>query len=266
MFDLFITTKNSEKTLEKTLSSINNNIPKNFINRKILIDDYSEDNTENIAKKLGWEIVKNKNGGILNAFIQCVEMSKTDWFITFEHDIILCENWIYNLIDYLTVKNLICVQGIRLPTNKYLRVLYKNKLKIHNHSPYSIDNNIWNKKLCEKTFMLCKHSKLFASDNYLRKIVNNSKLLWIVDFKTVSLHIKDDFKVEKKHFYFGMKNADCEQDIDKWSNFISHGLKNIILLLYSFIEIRDVELIKLYSYSFFETIKIKIKCNNRTKI
>ena len=50
--DLVMWTLNGEKTLPAVLSRINETIPKDIVNQRLIVDDGSKDNTVTIAQKI----------------------------------------------------------------------------------------------------------------------------------------------------------------------------------------------------------------------
>ena len=63
-FDLIMWTYNSEKNLLAVLKRIQEVIPSECINRKIITDDHSMDRTREIAEKFGWEVHINQGKGL----------------------------------------------------------------------------------------------------------------------------------------------------------------------------------------------------------
>ena len=62
--DLVMWTLNGEKTLPLVLSRINEIIPKDIVNQKLIVDDGSKDNTVAISRKFGWNVITNEGKGI----------------------------------------------------------------------------------------------------------------------------------------------------------------------------------------------------------
>lgn len=62
--DLVMWTKNGEKTLPLVLRQIDEVIPKENVNAKILVDDHSVDDTIKIAKDFNWQVYENPATGI----------------------------------------------------------------------------------------------------------------------------------------------------------------------------------------------------------
>lgn len=81
--------KNGEKFLPKVLKRIEEVIPSEFIGKRIIVDDHSEDNTVKVAECFGWKVYKNHGKGLKDAIATALSYVVTDFFISIEHDIIL---------------------------------------------------------------------------------------------------------------------------------------------------------------------------------
>ncbi len=93
-FDVCIPTLNSGKTLEACLKAIKETIP---VNRIIIADGYSNDNTIEIAKKYGCEIFQtNKSLGEVREIL--IRKVKTEWFFFIDADIVVNKRWFYRVI------------------------------------------------------------------------------------------------------------------------------------------------------------------------
>ena len=62
--DLVMWTKNGAQTISAVLQQINEVIPKEFVDKKIIVDDESSDDTRSIACSFGWSVIPNKGQGI----------------------------------------------------------------------------------------------------------------------------------------------------------------------------------------------------------
>ena len=62
--DLVMWAKNGERFLPRVLKRIEELIPHEEINQKILVDDHSTDNTVKIAKQFNWSVYTNPSTGI----------------------------------------------------------------------------------------------------------------------------------------------------------------------------------------------------------
>ena len=62
--DLVMWTKNGARTLPAVLKRINEVVPQDFVNQKIVVDDGSSDGTHHIASSFGWQVIPNNGHGI----------------------------------------------------------------------------------------------------------------------------------------------------------------------------------------------------------
>jgi len=92
--DVVMLTKNSERVLEKCLNSIYKNVP---VNRLIIVDGYSTDETLEIVKKFhkkyGNVVLIKDSGTRGSARFKGIREVKTEWFLFADSDITLCDNW-----------------------------------------------------------------------------------------------------------------------------------------------------------------------------
>ena len=93
--DVVVLTKNSEEQLERCLAAVYRNVP---VNRLIVVDGYSTDDTLEIVKKFekkyhnvtliqdkGWRGKARQIG---------IEHVETEWFMFVDSDAELCDNWL----------------------------------------------------------------------------------------------------------------------------------------------------------------------------
>ena len=78
---LIMITKNSSKLLNKSLSSV-----KGLVDEIIIIDDYSVDNTREIAKKFGSKIYKRHNDNFGKQKAYALSKAKGDWILCLDSD------------------------------------------------------------------------------------------------------------------------------------------------------------------------------------
>ena len=120
MVSVILVTYNSEKFIKECLDAL---IKQNYNNIEIIvIDNNSQDNTKNILnsyKKLN--IIKNKsNMGFAESNNAGYRISKGEYILTLNHDVVLEQNYIKNIVNFLKEKDSIAsAQGI----------LYRNKSK-----------------------------------------------------------------------------------------------------------------------------------------
>lgn len=92
--DVVILTKNSGRLLRKCIDSVYQNVP---VNRLIVVDGYSTDNTLQILKEFqerqGNVVIVQDRGTRGNARQVAINKVKTDWFMFVDSDVILSRNW-----------------------------------------------------------------------------------------------------------------------------------------------------------------------------
>ena len=92
--DVVMLTKNSEKTLNKCLKAVYENVP---LNRLIVVDGYSNDKTLEILRKFqekqGSIIVIQDRGTRSTARQKGIDQVRTEWFMFVDSDVVLCQDW-----------------------------------------------------------------------------------------------------------------------------------------------------------------------------
>lgn len=122
MFDLVMWTKNGAKTLNVVLTQIEKAVPEKVVNQKIIVDDSSVDATRQIAARHGWKVYRNLKTGVANGANQALSYVSTEYFCSFEQDILLSPSWFSRMQQRIqSFPNAGCVQGVRVPTSRVLR-------------------------------------------------------------------------------------------------------------------------------------------------
>src|SRR4030067_59662 len=100
--DVVLLTKNSEKVLEKCLTSVYENVP---VNQLIVIDGYSIDKTIDILssfnKKHHNVKITYDKGTRATAREKGIRQVKTDWFMFIDSDVVVCKNWYQKALKHL---------------------------------------------------------------------------------------------------------------------------------------------------------------------
>lgn len=112
--DVVVLTKNSQRTLEESLESIYRNVP---VNRLIIVDGYSTDNTLKIVEKFrdkyGKVIILKDNGTRGSARLKGIRYVETEWFMFVDSDVVLCDGWFAKAKNFMC-KDVGAVWGIEL--------------------------------------------------------------------------------------------------------------------------------------------------------
>ncbi len=198
--DLVIWTLNSAKTLAFTLRSIDKVIPKECIGQKIMIDAHSTDATAKIGKKYGWNVIDAETVGIPNQANQALKMIKTEFFASFEHDVVLNDQWFSKVMKILQDDPLVAVaQGVRITTNPVFKTI--EEICLERGVPYtSIDNNIYRTEIIKKIGGF-DPKYLISCDRNLKERINETGYKWVSDKTIVSDHLRGGIRQSAKHFY-----------------------------------------------------------------
>jgi len=188
-FDVCIPTLNSGKTLEACLKAIKETIP---VNRIIIADGYSTDNTIEIAKKYGCEIFQtNKSLGEVREIL--IRKVKTEWFFFIDADIVVNKKWFYVLVN-VRADNIGAIHGFGLPRGiiGFLRkILLFIKVKLGVKQRGFTSNTLIRRKAVAG-IKLPKKKRL--EDIYLQEEVERRGYKW--KFALVFCeHLKDEDKV-----------------------------------------------------------------------
>jgi GT2 family glycosyltransferase len=198
--DLVMWTLNSAKTLPFTLRSIENAIPKEYVNQRIMVDGFSVDGTQNIGKKFGWRVLDAEKVGIPYQANQALDNVETEIFASFEHDIILNPNWFHAVLRHLESDPSVAVaQGVRLTTNHVFKKI--EEVCLERNIPYrSIDNNMYRTEVIKKLGGFDPRF-LISCDWELQERVQKAGYKWISDKTVVSDHIRGDLWNITNHFW-----------------------------------------------------------------
>lgn len=210
--DLVMWTKNGAKTLPYVLRRLDSVIPKDAVKRKVIIDDYSSDDTKLIARRFGWSVYLNDGIGISDGSNTALRYVESERFISVEQDVLLSPCWWPNVPSLLNVKNTVIASGSRFPN----RPLALRKLLEYNLDRYprnledsdafhfgkTLDNTIYRTEIIKKLGGFPRISLDACVDNVLAKRVYDAGFMWKVDYSVKSLHIRKGLRDELRHFYW----------------------------------------------------------------
>ena len=139
--DLVMWTFNSAKLLPAVLQRINEVMPSDAVNRRIITDDHSTDKTVEVAKQFGWEVHSNRGKGLQANKQTALSLVSTPLFACFEHDVLLSRSWWRRASEAMNDPQVGVVQGIRLSTEPRLRKLDSYEYE-RRADKRSVDNNL----------------------------------------------------------------------------------------------------------------------------
>ncbi|MEM3907064.1 MAG: glycosyltransferase family A protein [Nitrososphaerota archaeon] len=209
--DLVMWTKNGEKTLPLVLKRINRVIPATYTNERVIVDDHSIDNTREIAKSFGWNVIFNEGKGIADAANTALKYVVSEYFISFEQDLLLALDWWKKIPRYLTLPNVVIASGIRLPykplalkkVQEYVMERYQRSEKAESFFyGKTLDNTIYKTEIIKQLGGFPKLSISAGIDTVLAHRIHMKGFRWVVDYNVRSTHLREGLKDELDHYYW----------------------------------------------------------------
>jgi len=209
-------TKNGAETLPLVLKRVNEVIPYEFVNNRIIVDDHSVDETREIAKSFGWQVIFNEGLGISDGANTALKHVKSDYFISIEQDLLLAHDWWQKIPKYLSHKRVAVASGIRLSVGleaiwKIEEYAFERYHKAQEAEKFNFDKFLYGKTLDNTIYktavirMLGGFPKLSVSagvDNVLAYQTYLSGYEWKVDYTVKSIHLRKGLKDELAHRYW----------------------------------------------------------------
>jgi len=218
--DLVMWTFNGSRTLDVVLKRINQVIPKQVVNQRLIVDDGSSDNTVSIAVARGWQVIRNEGRGISDGANTALKHVQTPFFCSFEQDLLLAPNWWDGISKIILGENVAAASGVRLPDkppglrklNQYIMEKYRDVLEHPNrysHAYYleattyghSLDNTMYNTRILRSLggFPINLPSFGVGADTVLLGVVRDNNLKWLTDYNVCSTHLRRGLREEISH-------------------------------------------------------------------
>jgi glycosyltransferase involved in cell wall biosynthesis len=205
-------TKNGADTLPAVLKRIDEVIPAKSINKRVIVDDRSTDNTAEIARQFGWAIVPNDGKGISDGANTALQNVESPFFVSFEQDLVLARDWWQKIPRLFADRQVVVASGIRVSNHprvvkeiqEYSMELYEKRAKTEESFLYgkTLDNTLYR---TDALRLLGGFPKLKISagvDNVLAQKIQLHGLKWAVDYSVRSVHLREGLKQELEHYYW----------------------------------------------------------------
>ena len=218
--DLVMWTKNGAQTLPTVLQRINEIIPQEFVNKKIAVDDGSGDGTQHIASSFGWSVIPNKGHGISDGANTALKEVTSDFFISFEQDLLLAPEWWQKIHPLLENSSVAVASGMRFADKplgvkkmqEYVGKKYRGEanlaswLKSRDMSAFTLgktlDNTIYKTKIIRALGGFPKLRVNAGVETILAYKIDQAGYKWMVDYNVQSLHLRKGLEQELNHQYW----------------------------------------------------------------
>lgn len=196
-------TRNGGKTLPAVLKRIDEVVPSEVVNSRILVDDHSADDTRKIARSFGWDVIFNEGTGVNLGAKTALKHVKSQYFISFEQDLLLAEDWWTRVPPLLEQGNVAVASGVRIADSP---------LSLNRLQDYANEN--YRKKTSENPMF--PPGKTFDNTIYKTGIIRRIKgfpellvegltklgYIWAVNFDVKSIHLREGLLNEIRHQYW----------------------------------------------------------------
>jgi len=205
-------TKNGANTLAPVLRRIGEVIPTDCVNKRLIIDDKSTDKTRQIAGSFGWQVIPNEGNGISDGANTALQHVETDYFASFEQDLFLSRDWWHKIPLYFSDPKVAIASGIRFDyypaavkkIQEYTAEKYKVEDRPGRFFPYvkTLDNTIYRTRAIRRIGGFPKLPMSVGVDHALSQRIHQSAMLWKVDYKIHSIHLRQGLREEFEHNYW----------------------------------------------------------------
>jgi glycosyltransferase involved in cell wall biosynthesis len=231
--DLVMWTKNGAKTLGPVLKRINEVVPTKFVNKRIIIDDQSTDDTREIAMANGWSVVPNKGTGISDGANTALENVKCDYFVSFEQDLLLAGNWWQKIPPILENSQVAAASGMRFASQprgvmrlqQYVARKYRGEAQLSSwlrgrqNAAFTLgstlDNTIYKTSVIRSVggFPMVKVNA--GVDTTLAYRLKLAGYVWAVDYNVQSIHLRGGLRHELRHqYWYGTQSREIWQKVE----------------------------------------------------
>lgn len=218
--DLVMWTKNGAETLPLVLRRISEVVPSNVVNKRIIVDDHSTDNTREIAELFGWNIAFNEGQGISDGANTALRYVTAEYFISLEQDLLLARDWWEKVPLYLENPKVAVASGMRFANKpmgvrklqQYVAKKYRGEdelaswLRTRQTSAFTLgktlDNTIYKAKIIKKLRGFPKMRVNAGVETVLAFKIWQVGYRWVVDYNVRSVHLRSGLRQELQHQYW----------------------------------------------------------------
>jgi GT2 family glycosyltransferase len=208
-------------------------IPPQNVNRRIIVDDQSTDGTLDIVKSYGWQVVPNQGTGISDGANTALKHVQCEYFVSFEQDLILSEDWWRKIPPLLENPQIGAASGMRFASQprgvmrlqQYVARKYRGEeqlsswLRGRQNAAFTLgstlDNTIYKTEVIRSVggFPLVKvNAGVDTTLAYRLKLAGYS---WAVNYQVQSVHLRGGLQHELSHqYWYGTQSREIWQKVE----------------------------------------------------
>lgn len=235
--DLVMWTKNGAETLPSVLQRISEVIPEEPVGMKLIVDDQSTDNTRDIAESFGWTVKPNDGKGISDGANTALRHVKSDFFVSFEQDLLLAREWWNKIPRYLDNPEVSVASGMRFASKpkgvrrmqQYVAKKYRGEAELASWLRgremaaftlgKTLDNTVYRTEVVRAVGGFPSFCSSVGVDTILAYMLSEQGYSWRVDYDVCSVHLRKSLNQELRHQYWHAKQLnDVWMQIEKKTN------------------------------------------------
>jgi glycosyltransferase involved in cell wall biosynthesis len=234
--DLVMWTKNGAKTIALVLKRINEVVPKEFVNRRLIVDDQSTDNTREISESFGWLVVFNEGTGISDGANTALKNVECQYFVSFEQDLLLARDWWEKIPPVLENPKIAAASGMRFASQPrgvqklqfYVAKKYRGETKLSSwlasrrNAAFTLgstlDNTIYRTDVIRRVGGFPNVKVNAGVDTTLAYKLKLAGYSWFVDYNVQSVHLRGGLRHELHHqYWYGTQSREIWRKVEKES-------------------------------------------------
>ncbi len=230
-------TKNGAETLPAVLRHIKQVIPATNVNKRLIVDDQSTDNTCAIAESNGWEILPNEGTGISDGANTALKNVECERFVSFEQDLLLARDWWTKIPPLLENPQVAVASGMRFASQprgvmrlqQYVARKYRGEaqlsswLRNRQNAAFTLgstlDNTIYKTAVVKSVGGFPTVKVNAGVDTTLAYRLKLAGYGWAVDYNVQSIHLRGGLGHELRHqYWYGTQSREIWQKVERDSS------------------------------------------------